>query len=291
MSGLSTAINHLLEKTGKAADADLLDGKNGVDYLLKAGATYKADVGHHGVIFGATSDGSIVAGGWARCTRWLGGLLGTASFEVGAYGGGDSIVYGYLTANGVADGIISSFDHADALRIYPTYAAWGGDRLFHAGNHGQILQVTNTALSGTLGVATVASTWNTFPLNTVETDGIAGATLAANQISLPAGTYQITGFGQYAFPFGGVQKSKLRLRNVTDNTTVIVGAGFQAPTYGGSGLTSSPNIPISGRFTLFATKVLELQIWTDVGGQGTMGAAVSSGEAELFADLIFERIS
>lgn len=86
-------------------------------------------------------------------------------------------------------------------------------------------------------------------LNTVVSNSIAGASLASNQITLPAGTYRIFATA----PAYNTDAHQLILYNVTDSSTIAVGTsenGITAITTQGF---------LEYRFTLAATKVLELR--------------------------------
>ena len=95
------------------------------------------------------------------------------------------------------------------------------------------------------------------------TNEISGASLASNQITLPAGTY-------YIFASANVGANPARhtakLRNTTDSSDTIIGTSEQ--TTGDSNRSF-----VMGRFTISAQKVFELQhicsSTTNVDGFGT----------------------
>lgn len=76
-----------------------------------------------------------------------------------------------------------------------------------------------------------AATWDTRPLNEVSDFGGLGITLASNVMTVPAGTYFITG---YAESWGGVLRSECRLWNVTSNSILEDGSNIA---YNGDGTT------------------------------------------------------
>ena len=120
---------------------------------------------------------------------------------------------------------------------------------------GGVLVTRDEKTSGTGGGTFTSGSPQTRTLNTTPTNTITGASVASNQITLPAGTYYITASAQ-AFLVGN---HKLRLRNITDSTTTIVGpsnyTGTDAaqPTY-----VSAPAL-LDGVFTIAASKAFELQ--------------------------------
>lgn len=79
----------------------------------------------------------------------------------------------------------------------------------------------------------------------------------------------------------------MRLRNITDAVTIYPGQSGNL-TWSGSGISVGLNVPLTlkGRFVLAGTKVLEIQHWTNNSGS-TGGTAASSGEDEVYADVMF----
>lgn len=150
----------------------------------------------------------------------------------------------------------------------------------------QLLHVTHQVSSGTDSGAATGATWNTRPLNTSLTNEITSATLSSNQISLPAGTYFAQAWGEGS---GGQRQHKLRLRNVTDGATLIVG------TSGDNTSGSSPHngsVSLVGRFTLSGTKTIELQYYPTVGASvGGFGNATISGEVEVYSTVLIWRVA
>jgi hypothetical protein len=113
------------------------------------------------------------------------------------------------------------------------------------------------------------------------TNEISGASLASNQITLPAGTYDV----DIVCPTNGaVTLAKARLYNVTDATYVMEGISSTAPN-SASDLMSL----LKGTLVLAATKVLEVRHYTGVAiATSGLGIAVSQG-AEVYTEAIFKR--
>lgn len=116
-----------------------------------------------------------------------------------------------------------------------------------------LLNIVDQKAQNTNGGTFTSGTWRTRDLNTVRTNEIAGASLAANQITLPAGTY----FCEWSAPMhennNTVNPHTSRIQNITDATTLLNGATCTAAS---DGTTHSLGV---GRFTLAASKTLELQ--------------------------------
>jgi hypothetical protein len=170
---------------------------------------------------------------------------------------------------------------------------------------GQLYHIRDERSSGTSGGSLTNNTWNTRTLQTEKTDDLT-ITTSGNQIPLVAGTYWVeveaTTWG--AFGTGGGQngffKSQLRLRNITDSTTTLMGphAAFYndgSVTSNNVGFQNSLVTTLRGRFTIAGTKTFELQNWTSISGTISSsikeGTAISSGENEVYADVKIWKLS
>jgi hypothetical protein len=105
----------------------------------------------------------------------------------------------------------------------------------------------------TVGGTFTSGAWQTRDLNTIQWDDESLiASLASNRITLVAGTYET----RIHAPMYSVSRARLRLQNITDATTVLVGSSgphAYGPTNG-----AAYNL-IFGRFTIAAGKALEIQ--------------------------------
>lgn len=129
----------------------------------------------------------------------------------------------------------------------------------------------NTAGGGCTAGQTVART-----LNTVSANTIAGASLASNQITLPAGTYRIDA----SAPVHSVDENRISLYNVTDAAVQILGTSE-------NGITNVVTRSfLKGRFTIAGTKVFELRHFTGttVATNG-FGLQVNSGGNEVYTQV------
>lgn len=139
------------------------------------------------------------------------------------------------------------------------------------------LHVRDEKPSGTASGTPVVG-MNIRTLNTVVTNNIVGAGLAANQITLPAGTYHI----EAVSPVYVAGNHRAYLYNVTDGVAIALGNGA----YGGSTYAVSNQSNVSQDFTISGTKVLELRhtigIATATDG---LGIKVSDGLTEVFASV------
>lgn len=119
-------------------------------------------------------------------------------------------------------------------------------------------------------------------LNTVVTNTIVGASLAANRITLPAGTYQIEGSSPQLR--GGA--CVLWARNVTDAGSPVVATGLPLLS-ATSGISRGNRSSIYDQFILSGTKDIELVLGMSgsLATQG-LGVAVANGETEIYTDIV-----
>ena len=115
--------------------------------------------------------------------------------------------------------------------------------------------LSDVKAQNTSGGTFTSGAWRTRTLNTEDYDPNNWCTLASNQFTLVAGTWEI-----YASaPAAEVNAHKARLQNITDGTTAIVGTSE----YVSSSYTNvNTRSIIVGVFTIAATKTFEIQHYT-----------------------------
>ena len=137
------------------------------------------------------------------------------------------------------------------------------------------LQARDEKANTTAAGASVAGD-QTRTLNTVVSNTITGASLATNQITLPAGTYRVRAHA----PAYNVASHQLRLTNITDGTVVI--RGTNEYTFA----TVQTRSVVEGPFTLAATKVLSLTHYTNqVVATNGLGVPMSIGSVENYTTI------
>lgn len=169
---------------------------------------------------------------------------------------------------------------------------------------GQLLHVRDQRASGSAAQTLTDSTWEKRDLQTTVTNEIASATLTSSVISLPAGTYFLIASGDIFLSRNTVNGSfsglaKLRFRNTTDGSDLIVGHAHRAEgsnTAGSDTVSHTQGVgvslPLMGRFTLAGTKNLELQSWVSMtSGTRTGGAPAASGSVEVYTDVMIWKIA
>jgi hypothetical protein len=147
----------------------------------------------------------------------------------------------------------------------------------------RIAYLSDQKASGTAGGSQSATTWNIRVLNTLVDDTGVVTSLSSNQFVLTAGTYDI----EASAPTYQTNVHKLRLRNISDSSTALVGDSSHN---GGADATSKALL--NGRIIITASKTFELQHYTAQANAGAngLGVATSSGEVEVYAQLKIMKI-
>ena len=147
----------------------------------------------------------------------------------------------------------------------------------------QLLHVRDEKASGTQGGTFTSGAWQTRTLNTVKTNEISGASLATNQVTLPAGTYEVDG----STPCYNGQQHQARLYDVTAAAALLLGSSAHAD--------AANNVMnyslIRGRFTLAVQSEVRLEHrCTSTLATTGFGLATSFG-TEVYADLMIRKVA
>lgn len=137
--------------------------------------------------------------------------------------------------------------------------------------------------SGTGGESGTSGSWQTRPLNTEVTDGDGVCSLSSNQFTLAAGDYEV----EAVSAFFKVGRFQTRIRNVTDSTTLVHGLSEAATSATNTGSVST----LHGRFTVGASKALELQYFIEASGTEALGPAASTGDVEVYAEVVLRKVA
>jgi hypothetical protein len=146
------------------------------------------------------------------------------------------------------------------------------------------IKVSDQKASGTAGGASVASDiTQTRTFNTVDVNTITGASLATNTVTLPAGTYEVSGFSS----FNNSLIAKIFLYNSSDSTYAIIGVN------GGTGAAGNPShVVLSGRFTITASKNFIMRYYvSNAQAANGLGLALSSGQVEIYSQIEFRKVA
>ncbi|NRB18054.1 MAG: hypothetical protein HRU33_10940 [Rhodobacteraceae bacterium] len=133
------------------------------------------------------------------------------------------------------------------------------------------------------GGADATLNWFQRVLNTVMTNTIPGASLSANAVTLPAGTYQVVG----SSPFHQTGAGRCRLRDAANTTTYLNGSTTRAAA--GSGIQTASLL--IGEFTLAASTavVVEGRVSNTVAVDGLGRGA--NWNPETFTNITFRKIA
>jgi hypothetical protein len=141
--------------------------------------------------------------------------------------------------------------------------------------------VRDVKASGTGGGTFTSGSYQTRVLNTLEDYGI-GASLSSNQVTLPAGTYELSATGSAYF----CGTHKLRWQNITDGRTLILGHTSSANA--GSGNVPDTMAQMHGVFTIKESKAFELQHRCSL--TQNFGNAASYGDNETYATVRIRKL-
>ncbi len=176
-----------------------------------------------------------------------------------------------LLVNGAEDGL-----------EFGVAAAAAGDTIVFEAKH-RLFHVREEQVSGAQAGSSILG-FQTRILNTVLTNEITGASLAANQITLAAGTYDIFA----SAPALEADGHSIRLRNVTDNVTVLRGNSA----YSDSSNIVSTQAVLKGRFVITATKTFEIEHFIgDALATFGLGTRTSTGEVEVYTEVLIQEIA
>ncbi len=118
--------------------------------------------------------------------------------------------------------------------------------------NGSYIKCSNVQVQNTAGGTATSGSWTNIPLNTKDVDSGSIATLSGNQISIPAGTYDVLA----TEPFYKIDQAQTRLYNATDSSVIMLGTGIQS---GNGGTYATGTSVVVGQFTIAGTKAIAFQ--------------------------------
>lgn len=196
---------------------------------------------------------------------------------------------GNIYCTGLADITLDNYSDTIALDYSGALSKWvvrnatpAQGRKADSALQNNIIFVKDVKGSGSDGGTFTSDVWWTRELNTL-TGSITGASLASGQVTLPAGTYKITGYA----PAASVDGHQAQLYNVSDSSTAIYGSSALAH-YTTATVTNSH---IDGTITIAAPKVFEVRhrCRTTKSSDG-FGKAASMG-SEVYTTLVIQKLA
>jgi hypothetical protein len=147
----------------------------------------------------------------------------------------------------------------------------------------RLLHVQDQKSPGTAGGTATSGAWRTRTLNTAVTNEIAGASLASNQITLPAGTYEIDAEA----PAGICKGHRAKLYDTTHSTDILLGTSEFSESASGGVWSKSR---IRGRFTLSSQSVLEIQHQVAVTRSSDGFGSSANFSTEIYTDVQIRQV-
>lgn len=162
--------------------------------------------------------------------------------------------------------------------LYPESGNWEIKSLTNV-----VMHVQDQKPTGTDGGSFTSGAWQTRDLNTVLTDNIVGASLALNQISLPAGIYEV----DISAPAYRVDRHSIRLQNISDSLTILSGTSE----FNGSGTAVQTRSIIKETFSITSAKIIEIQhrcVTTNI--DDGFGSNTGFAAHETYTDVSIEKV-
>jgi hypothetical protein len=142
--------------------------------------------------------------------------------------------------------------------------------------------IRDVKANGTDGGGSTAATQNERVLNDLTDPYSIVTSLSANRFILPAATYWI----RACAPCYGCNTHKIRLRNISDGTSILIGQSAYADATGGGNSFSC----LTGQFTLAAAKTLAIQHYTSrTQSTNGFGTSTGSGDSEVYTVVELEK--
>lgn len=179
---------------------------------------------------------------------------------------------GDLVYRGVSDFQRLAIGAAGTFLVGGTDPSWGG-----------MLIVVDEKTTGTAGGTATSGAFRTRDLTTVKMNTISGASLATNQITLPAGTYTI----EASAPAYRCDNHASRLQNITDATTILTGTSEVTEQSGAIVTTRSH---ILGTFTIAGAKAFEIQHRVTTTSAGSGFGAANGFQAETYTIVKIQKV-
>ena len=155
-----------------------------------------------------------------------------------------------------------------------TYKTWEA-----SGNAiGQYFYAKDVKAQGVAGGSSAANTWQTRDINTIKVNRI-GATLANNQVTVPAGTYKI----RARVPGAVVNLFRVAIYNATSGTYLEFSGSQRADTSYADNIYAE----VEGEFTFTVPTKIELRFWSSI-AYGTTGFGYASntpGVSESYSEI------
>ena len=150
----------------------------------------------------------------------------------------------------------------------------------------EYLIIEDQKSSGTHGGTFNSGAWRDRDLNTIVVNQITGASLASNEITLPAGDYEIASAHASAF----VNAHQAKLYNVTDASDEVLGMNHSSSAASGSPQATGTNATVEGYFTITAEKDFKIQ-HRSMSSRGTTGFGLAGNwGTEVYSRVVIKKV-
>lgn len=154
----------------------------------------------------------------------------------------------------------------------------------------QVMIVEDVKSNGTDGGSNSGGSYVQRTLNTVRHNTITGASLASNQITLPAGTYEVTARCPAHYY---VYEHRARLVDTSGNELVLgqnAHAGWSSGSSSANTICTTTSV-VSGVFTLTSETAVRLEHYTtSTYNTVGFGSALADGKDEVYSTMRIEKI-
>ncbi len=141
--------------------------------------------------------------------------------------------------------------------------------------------ISDVKSNGTNAGTFTSGAWRTRDLNTISDFGT-GITISANQIIIPAGTWEIYS----AAPAHDVNSNQAKLVNITDSSDTLIGQNAR------TGSDSDSIAIVQGRFTIASQKTFEIQHQCQTtNATNGLGAACSFSVGEVYTQITIRKVT
>jgi hypothetical protein len=184
-----------------------------------------------------------------------------------------------ITPSGNADTVLAS-DYGDSLTT-----------IINANINANELIIADQKAQNTPGGTFTSGAWRTRDLNTIARNTITGASLGANQITLPAGTYTVDWSAPASSDSTDIDEHQTRLYDTTGAAVLVTGSS-ESLIQGASNTRASNRSMGVGEFTIGGSSVIELQHQCSVTSAGTngFGSAVNLG-VEIYSMIRIRKVA
>jgi hypothetical protein len=155
----------------------------------------------------------------------------------------------------------------------------------------KVCYIKDVKANNTAGGTATAGSYQTRTLNTLEGD-TSFVSLASNQFTLQPGTYHIEAEAPAnSVASNSIGMHKIRLRDITNSTTTIVGQNAMTQATGSTTVDIADAALLKGVFTIATATTFEIQhrVLTTQSGQG-FGRAANFGDSEVYTQVKITKI-